>query len=113
VHRPAAQWSDQDVDKAHAELVRFARGFREAEAVAVARGRATGAEALSIVRASRGGEPHVHSFEVSADEAAAAGAIADAVVAALGKGSTRVQLAAVVEALRRIEQADQTCEAAA
>lgn len=113
VHRPAAQWSDQDVDKAHAELVRFARGFREAEAVAVARGRATGAEALSIVRASRGGEPHVHSFEVSADEAVAAGVIADALVAALGKGSTRVQLAAVVEALRRIEQADQTCEAAA
>jgi hypothetical protein len=113
VHRPAAQWSDQDVDKAHAELVRFARGFREAEAVAIARGRATGAEALSIVRASRGGEPHVHSFEISADEAAAAAVIADALVAALGKGSTRVQLAAVVEALRRIEQADQRCEAAA
>lgn len=113
VHRPAAQWSDQDVDKAHAELVRFARGFREAEAVAVARGRATGAEALSIVRASRGGEPHVHSFEVSADEAAAANVIADALVTVLGKGSTRVQLAAVVEALRRIEIAGQKCEVAA
>ncbi|USU07221.1 hypothetical protein NF700_00605 (plasmid) [Sphingomonadaceae bacterium OTU29MARTA1] len=113
VHRPAAQWSDQDVDKAHAELVRFARGFREAEAVAIARGRATGAEALSIVRASRGGKPHVYNFEVSADEAAEARIIADALVAALGEGSTRVQLAAVVEALRRIELADQTCEAAA
>ncbi|SFO57834.1 hypothetical protein SAMN03159463_02336 [Mesorhizobium sp. NFR06] len=112
VHKPANQWADQDVDKAHAELVRFARGLREAEAVAVARGRASGAEALSIVRASRGGEPHVHTFEVSADEAETANAIADVLVAALRQGSARVQLAAVVEALRRIEAAEQ-CETAA
>ena len=113
VHRPSAQWTDQEVDKAHAELIRFARSLREAEALAVARGRAAGAEALSIVRASRGGEPVVHSFEVSAGEALEAGVIADKLVAILHGGSARVRLAAIVETLRRIEAADETHEAAA
>lgn len=113
VHRPAAQWADPDVDKAHAELIRFARSLREAEALAVARGRAAGAEALSIVRASRGGEPVVHSFEVSAAEAREAALIADQLLVALGDGSARVRLAALVETLRRIEAADTAHEVAA
>jgi len=114
VHRPSAQWTDQEVDKAHAELIRFARSLREAETLAVARGRAAGAEALSIVRASRGGEPMVHSFEVSASEAREAAVIADKLVAALsGGGSARVRLAAIVETLRRLEASDEAHEAAA
>jgi hypothetical protein len=113
VHRPAAQWTDQEVDKAHAELIRFARTLREAEALAVARGRAAGAEALSIVRASRGGEPVVHSFEVNADEARAAQGIADQLVAALGQGSSRVKLAAIIETLRRLEAVESGREEAA
>lgn len=113
VHRPSAQWTDQDVDKAHAELIRFARRLREAEALAVARGRAEGAEALSIVRAGRGGTPVVHSFEVSAEEAKAAQNIADHLVTALGESNSRVQLAAIGEALRRIEMNNGAREAAA
>lgn len=113
VHRPSAQWTDQEVDKAHAELIRFARSLREAEALAVARGRAAGAEALGIVRASRGGVPVVHSFEVSASEALEASAIADQLVMTLSDGSARVRLAAIVETLRRIEAADEAHEAAA
>jgi hypothetical protein len=113
VHRPAAQWTDQEVDKAHAELIRFSRSLREAEALAVARGRAAGAEALSVVRASHGGEPVVHSFEVSAEETELAHGVADQLMTVLGEGDVRVQLAAIVEALRRIEVADQHCEEAA
>jgi hypothetical protein len=113
VHRPAAQWTDPDVDKAHAELIRFARGLREAEALAVARGRAAGAEAFSVMRASRGGEPVVHSFEVSAEEARAADILADQLVATLSDGNARVRLAALAETLRRIEAAEAREEVAA
>jgi len=113
IHTPAAQWSDQEVDKAHAELIRFARNLREAEALAVARGRAAGAEAVSVMLASRGGEPVVHSFEVSADEALDARAMADRLLSTLGRGNERVQLAALAEALRRIEAASLHHEEAA
>lgn len=113
VHRPAAQWSDQDVDKAHAEMIRFTRRLREAEALAVARGRAAGAEALSIVRASQGGEPSVHSFEVSADEARLAAGLADSMLVTMTASDHRVQLAALAEVLRRLENADAGREEAA
>lgn len=113
VHRPAAQWSDQDVDKAHAELIRFTKRLREAEALAVARGRAAGAEALSVVRASEGGAPLVHSFEVSAEEALAAKSLADSMLAVMTSCDQRVQLAALAEALRRLESAGAAREEAA
>ena len=113
IHKPSQQWTDQDVDKAHAELVRFARRMREAEAMAVARGRSTGAEALSLVVAGRGGEPVVHSFDINADESDHAKVLADDLVARLGQVEYRIQFAALAEALRRLELAQSHhCEAA-
>lgn len=113
IHKPAQQWTDQDVDKAHAELVRFARCMREAEAMAVARGRSTGAEALSLVVAGRGGEPVVHSFDINADESIHAKALADDLMSRLDNIDYRVQFAALAEAFRRLELAQPgDCEAA-
>jgi hypothetical protein len=105
VHRPPQQWTDQDVDKAHAELARSARRFREAEAMARARGRSTGAEALALIVAGRGGEPVLHSFEVSGAESRQATELAQDVVGQFQHLDREVQLAALAELLRLIADA--------
>lgn len=113
VHRPPQQWTDQDVDKAHAELARSARRFRETEAMAMARGRSTGAEALALIVAGRGGEPVLHSFEVSGVESRQAAKLAKEVVAQFEHLNHEVQLAALAELLRLISAAEaRECEAA-
>ena len=113
IHKPALQWTDQDVDKAHAELIRFARRMREAEAIAVARGRSTGAETMSLVVSGQGGEPVVHSFDINSDESDRAKALADKLVTCLDQVEYRVQFAALAEAFRRLElQQPCECEAA-
>ena len=102
-HKPTRSWSDQDVDKAYAELSRFCRQFREAEALAQARGRGTGAEAISLVYSSLGDEPKLFTFEVSGDEVARAQGIADDIMANLSDQSQEVSLAALADVIKRLE----------
>lgn len=113
VHRPTAEWTDQDVDRAHAELVRFVRRMREAEVVAVERGRASGAEALSVIRAGRTGDPVVTVFELSESEANTAQAIADSLAGSLSGIEPNLAIGAIAEVLRRIEAEQGASEAVA
>ncbi len=113
VHRPTAEWTDQDVDRAHAELVRFVRRMREAEVVAVERGRASGAEALSVIRAGRTGDPVVTVVELSEREASTAQAIADGLVGRLSGVERNLAIGALAEVLRRMEVEQAASEAVA
>lgn len=102
-HKPTRNWMDQDVDKAHAELLRLCQQFREAEAMAQVRGRATGAEAISLVIASRGTEPKLLSFQVNSREAEEAKSVADDIMGSLARQSATVSLAALADVIRRLE----------
>lgn len=107
VHRPASEWSDQDVDRAHAELVRFVRRLREAEVIAVERGRASGAEALSVIRAGSNSDPVVNVIELSRDEVQVANELANEITDRLSGVDRQLAIGALAETLRRIE-AEQT-----
>lgn len=113
VHRPAADWTDPDVDRAHAELVRFARAFREAEAVAVARGRTPGAEMLSLVRTGINREPVVLRVDVNAAEAKAAAELAELLLGSVATSDRRVAIAALAVAVGRMEERADGAELAA
>lgn len=102
-HKPTRNWMDQDVDRAHAELLRLCQQFREAEAMAQIRGRATGAESISLVIASRGTEPKLVSFQVNGKEAEEAKSVADDIMGSLALQSATVSLAALAEVIRRLE----------
>ena len=87
--------------------------MREAEVVAVERGRASGAEALSVIRASRTGDPVVTVFELSESEANTAQAIADSLVRSLSGIEPNLAIGAIAEVLRRIEVEQGASEAVA
>lgn len=102
LHKPPRNWSDRDADQALLELARYGRRFREAEALAIVRDRASTTEAMALVVGLDPDVPPVlRSFVLTRSERSAASSLADRLIATLSDEGPvgNVQLGALARVL--------------
>jgi hypothetical protein len=109
LHKPPRNWSDRDRGQALLELVRIGRRFRELEALARVRGRATGSEAVALVVGLDADTPiTLKSFELTLADRASAAGLAERLLQLLGcEPDQDLRLAALARAVASVAAEDQ------